>query len=286
MEILRRLNEGQSLNPKGLADEFRVHERTIRRDLNERFAFLDLEKSGDMYTLPRLRLGTFSLQDVQRFASLAGMQGAFPKLSTEFLRDILDSNAHSAMLVRGHNHEDLRASEREFEQLKTAIEDRRLVEFEYTKTDGTKKIVAVAPYKLILQDGIWYLQATDHGQIKSYALTRIDRLLTSTDQFTPDPEIADYLMREDTIWLNVNKTEVVLKVAQPAAAYFQRRKLIGGQKIEKVLEDGALIVSGLIAHRDQILPVVRYWIPSVRIISPEGLQGELEQQLKGYVGTP
>lgn len=285
VEILRRLNEGQSLHPKALAEEFRVHERTIRRDLNDRFAFLGLERADDRYTLPQLRLGTFSLQDLQRFASLAGMQGAFPRLSTEFLKDILDSNDHSAMLIRGHNHEDLKASEREFEQLKAAIEEHRLVEFEYCKTDGSKKIVEVAPYKLILQNGIWYLQATDGGQIKSYALTRIDRLLTLPTPFSPDAEIVNYLLREDTIWLNFHKTEVVLKVAPPAAAYFQRRKLIGGQKIEKVLEDGALIVSGLMAHQDQILPVVRYWIPCVRIISPEGLQGELDSQLKSYLGT-
>jgi hypothetical protein len=74
-------------------------------------------------------------------------------------------------------------------------------------------------------------------------------------------------------------------VAQPAAGYFQRRKLISGQKIEKTLEDGGLIVSGTIAHPNQILPIVRYWIPSVRIISPEGLQAELEGQLRAYLGA-
>ena len=52
------------------------------------------------------------------------------------------------------------------------------------------------------------------------------------------------------------------------------------------LEDGEILVSGLIAHPNQILPVVRYWIPYVRVISPEGLQAELDAQLKGYLGIP
>ena len=51
-----------------------------------------------------------------------------------------------------------------------------------------------------------------------------------------------------------------------------RRKLIGSQTIESELEDGGLIVSGKVAHPNQILPIVRYWLPNVRIISPEGLR--------------
>ena len=59
--------------------------------------------------------------------------------------------------------------------------------------------------------------------------------------------------------------------------------MIGGQVIEKQLEDGGLIISGQVAHPNQILPIVRYWIPHVRIISPEGLQGEMEKGLLRYV---
>jgi len=32
-----------------------------------------------------------------------------------------------------------------------------------------------------------------------------------------------------------------------------------------------------------VLPIVRYWIPHIRIISPEGLQEELEAELLGYL---
>ena len=285
-EILLRLNAGQALEPQRLAEEFNVSERTIRRDLNERFAFIGLEKKDDRYTLARTRLGTFSLQDVQRLASLAGLQGMAPRLSTEFLQDILDTRTPSALLVRGQSHEDIRGKERELEQLKQAIEGRHLVNFEYSKPDGTCKTVEVAPYKLVLQEGVWYLQATDAGQVKSYAVARLDRLLVASGTFTPDAATVEYLEREDSIWLNTGKTEVLLQIAPPAAAYFQRRPLIGSQKIEETLADGSLLVSGQIAHPNQILPVVRYWMPCIRIISPEGLQADLNQQLKAYLEAP
>ena len=54
--------------------------------------------------------------------------------------------------------------------------------------------------------------------------------------------------------------------------------------IDKTLEDGGLIVSTKVATRIQILPIVRYWIPHVRVISPEHLQAELEEGVRGYLG--
>jgi hypothetical protein len=75
----------------------------------------------------------------------------------------------------------------------------------------------------------------------------------------------------------------VLKVSAQVAVYFRRRPLIAQQKIVKELEDGGLIVSGKFAHPNQILPIVRYWIPHVFIVSPEGWQKELEAELQGYL---
>jgi len=73
-----------------------------------------------------------------------------------------------------------------------------------------------------------------------------------------------------------------LKTGSTIAGYFKRRKLIANQVIEKELEDGGLIVSAKVGHANQVIPIVRYWIPHIRIISPEGLQTELEKDLRNY----
>lgn len=283
-EILRRLNDGDKLNPHALVEEFGVDLRTIQRDLNQRFAFLGLEKKNGVYSISQMRLGILNVKDVERFAMLAGLQGLHPKLSTDFLKSILDNSLQSALLIRGHNYEDIEDKTPLFTQLRHAIEKCQVISYEYLKPDGPKIVEAVQPYKLVNQDGTWYLAATDAGQLKSYTFSKIDRLLVSPETFTPDPAIVKNVNEEDSIWLNLHKTEVVLKVAQHAADYFRRRKLIGGQKIVKELEDGGLIVSGSIAHPNQILPIVRYWLPSIHVISPEGLQAELEEQIRAYLG--
>ena len=282
-QILVKLNQGEKLDPQALANEFSVNLRTIQRDLNDRFAYLPLEKLNGRYHLDPAYLGKLSLRDVARFASLAGVRGLFPTLSDDFLRDIFDSRIQTTLLVKGPHYEDLGGKEGSFGQLKQAILAHHLIAFDYQKNDGPKSYADVQPYKLVNHDGIWYLAAKDGGKLKAYTFVKIDRLQVLGATFTPDPAVNKTLAEEDDIWLNPIKTEVVLKIAREAAGYFRRRKLIANQVIEKELEDGGLLVSGKVAHPNQILPIVRYWLPNVRIISPEGLQAEMESQMRGYL---
>lgn len=288
--ILGKLNQGERLNPQVLAQEFGVSERTVQRDINVRLAFLPMQKIAGHYSLEPRYLGRLTLKDLERFACLAGVQDMFPALSTEFLKDLLDSRMDSAWLVKGHQYEDHSGNEPLFKALEQAVLGHQSIGFEYTKTLGgqtqaPKLYEPVQPYKLVNHGGIWYLAATHQERLKAFAVGKITRLLEHGQPFEPDAAVLQNLQDEDSIWLNTDKSEVVLKVAKEAAGYFQRRKLIGAQTIEKQLEDGGLIVSGKVAHPNQILPIVRYWLPHVRIISPEGLQQDMENELRAYVSA-
>ena len=135
-----------------------------------------------------------------------------------------------------------------------------------------------------MHKGIWYLVAQDAEKLKSFSITKLSNLQTEESFFAWDANIDKKLAEEDGIWLSDAKQEVVLKVNADVASYFKRRKLIANQVIEKELEDGGLIISAKIAHTNQILPIVRYWIPHIRIISPEELQVEIDKGLNEYLG--
>lgn len=282
-QMLVKLNQGEKLDPRALADEFGVNLRTVQRDLNVRFAYLPLEKVDGYYRLDPTFLGKLNTRDIERFASLAGVHGLFPSLTDDFLRDIFDTRIQSALLVKGHNYEVLAGKEQHFFQLEQAIVSRHHVSFDYLKEDGSKHYDKVAPFKLVNHKGIWYLAARDGDKLKTYAFTKIEYLHVQDSQFDADPTVEKTLREEDGIWLGEDKKEIVLKIAKEVAGYFKRRKLIANQVIEKELEDGGLIVSAKVGHPNQVLPIVRYWIPHIRIISPEGLQGELEQELTCYL---
>ena len=285
-QILVKLNQGDKLDPQDLADEFGVNLRTIQRDLNERFAYLPLQKSDGYYRLDPAFLGKLSTRDIERFASLAGVRGLFPSLSDDFLRDIFDTKIQSALLVKGHHYEDIAGLEPQFRQLEQAIVASRHVSFDYRKDDRTKNYPVVAPYKLVNHKGIWYVAGRDGDKLKTFSFSKISHLKQAESHFDPDPNVDKTLAEEDGIWLGEEKKEIVLKIAREVAGYFKRRKLIANQVIEKELEDGGLIVSARVGHANQVIPIVRYWIPHIRIISPEGLQGEMEQELAGYLGRP
>ncbi len=278
-----KLNQGERLDPHSLAGEFGVNLRTIQRDLNERFAYLPLEKVDGLFRLDPTFLGKLSTKDIERFATLAGVQGLFPSLSDNFLRDIFDERMQVALLVKGHNYEKLSGKESLCRDLEQAVVARRHVTLDYNKDDGVDTYVALAPFKLLNHKGIWYLVARDHDKLKTFAFTRIAQCHLLDSRFEPDPGIEAKLVAEDGIWFGQHTMEVVLKIATEVAGYFKRRRLIANQVIEKELEDGSLLISARVGHANQVLPIVRYWIPHIRIISPEFLQVDMERGLATYL---
>src|SRR3989339_244326 len=257
VQILKKLNQGQKLAPKALADEFGVNLRAIQRDLNERFAFLNLEKVDGRYQMPSILLGKLNVQDVERFASL----------------------------IKGPHYEDLGGKEILFDQLEEAIHGCKHITYTYQKIDGIKTYRQVEPHKLVNHDGIWYLAAKDDGKLKAFTLVKIHRLQVAESTFLPDLILNKTLAEEDGIWLNEKKLEVVLKITGTAASYFRRRKWVANQVILKELEDGGMIVSAKVAHINQILPIVRQWLPCIRIMSPEGLQADMEKEIRSYLSS-
>ena len=281
--MLIKLNQGESLEPSALAAEFGVNVRTIQRDLNERFASLRLEKTDGRYRVQPALLGKLSPRDIEHFATLAGVQGLFPAPTQDILRYLTDTRSNGPVLVKGHNYEDISAKAPEFKKLEGAIVSHLTVSFRYRKGDTEKVHPEVHPYKLLNHKGIWYLAGLSGGKLKTYAFSSIDGLIVSDQPFEPDTSISTRLENEDGIWLGQDSFEVLLEVAPAAAGYFKRRNVIANQQIDKEHSDGRLVVSTRVSHANQILPHVRYWIPHVRIVSPEGLKQQLHDELAAYL---
>lgn len=283
VQILIKLNAGEKLDPQALADEFGVNLRTIQRDLNVRFAYLGLVKADGRYQLDPIFLGKLSTRDIERFAALSGIRGLFPSLSDDFLRDIFDAQMQSALLVKGHSYEPMAGREALFRDLEKAIVGRRRISFDYEKADGIRQYSSVCPYRMINNKGIWYLAAMDKERLKSFGLSRLSRLKVSEESFEWDAAVDAQLVAEEGVWLSKERQEIVMKIGREVAPYFRRRKLIANQVIEKELADGGLIISARVGHANQVLPIVRYWIPNVTIISPEALQQEIDSGLLKYL---
>ena len=280
---LIKLNQGEHLEPESLADEYGVTLRTIQRDLNVRFAYLPIQKTNGLYHLDPIYLGKLTHQDIERFASLAGVQGLFPSLTPKFLEEIFDNSTRASLLVKGHSYESLDGKEQQFRQLEEAVSLSQYIDFDYAKSDSTKHYLSAQPYKMINNKGIWYLIALDGGKLKTFSFSKISKVHIRQANFELDNTLLSLISDDDSIWFSKDRVEVVLKISKEVADYFLRRTLISNQVIEKTLEDGSLILSTKISHSNQLLSIIRYWLPHIRIISPEAMQHELEDELKKYL---
>ncbi|MDR9777893.1 WYL domain-containing protein, partial [Rhizobium hidalgonense] len=95
--------------------------------------------------------------------------------------------------------------------------------------------------------------------------------------------ILKQLENEESIWFGLEKQEVILTINQIVASHFQQRQLLPEQSTVKELANGDIIVSSKITHATQLLPLVRYWMPHVKIVNPVELQQQLESELREYL---
>lgn len=282
-QILIKLNQGDHLDPAELADEFGTHVRTIQRDLKVRLAYLPLLKTRGQYHLEPAYLGKLNFKDIERFAALAGVKGLFPSLNRDFLQELLGQQLPAPWLVRGHHYEDLSTQAGVFSQLEEAVSLNCVVSLELLKDGQKKAYFAVQPYRLINTKGIWYLAAVHDGRLKTFGVGKIRSVHVQAEVFLRDKSVEASIQTEEGIWHSPQSQKVLLSVAPQAAEYFKRRQLIPNQKVTHEAADGTLTIETTVGHPNQILPIVRYWIPSVRILSPQDWNEHLVAQLSGYL---
>lgn len=278
-QLLMKLNRGEQLHVHALATEFGVNHRTIQRDLNERLGELPLVRQGSSYAMDPAHLDKYQLRDLQRFARTAGVDRLFPDLLGQ-----LRCAPCSAVHVRGHEYESLTGLEDAFAQLRRAILERTKVNFSYLKPGGEiRRFEAVDPYRLVNQNGIWYLLARRGDDLKTFAFTRMREIFCSAEKFTHDPVVDQEIDSNDSIWFGGQKTRVLVQVGADVAHFFERRKLLPGQTISRKKPDGSLLLVAWANHKEQVLPVVRYWVPHLRILEPVGWQEALETSMQRYL---
>lgn len=110
-------------------------------------------------------------------------------------------------------------------------------------------------------------------------MTRISQLAVLDKTFKADSKLQQQIASNDSIYYEDTLSEVILKVNANVAVYFTRRPLVPNQEIVQELSDGTLILMCRNVHEQEILPLVRYWLPNIDIVAPDGLKQKLREQL-------
>jgi predicted DNA-binding transcriptional regulator YafY len=273
--ILTRLNMGERLTLANLSMEFNVTQRTLQRDFNERLNYLPIEREGSTYFIDVRYLGRQGKQDIKPILKMLGLSSIFPSFDAlSFTR--LNDNQVAPFLFRELKIEDVSSYEETFKLVTSAIQNNQVIRFCYKQ----KTYRDVSPYRLVNDRGWWYLAAIHNETLKSYKVAQVSKVDVASQHFKRRKEVDDHVIDGSMIWLTDSPIEVVLRIDTSIASHFRSTNILPEQKLLKILDDDSLLVTSTITNQNQIIPILKYWLPDIEILSPVELKQSLLYELQ------
>lgn len=282
--IMMMLFRNNEVTRSQLVETFAVNERTVYRYLA---ALRDMEliqlQEGETYV--RTPVADMIKQSglLRSFADFADVSKFLPVGRADFWQKLpARINEKHIVVTTPASETSVQADlQHHFALLEKAIQERRYCQFSYKNT-----LHKVEPYSLFYFDGVWYLAAAKQQQIKMFRLSGIKWAELMEKTFTPDPVINAILHQQKTPWCSLERTTVMVSVASEVADYFRHQEQLPEQEIIESYADGSLILSTKISHQKQLFPVIRFWLPHLRIVEPVEWQQQLEEELRSLLVSP
>ena len=269
-----------------LAKELDVSTKTIQRDLYEVLSDLGAVKEGrtwkidpklandDLNTNERLILGI-----LDEMAKGAGK--IFYSKAHSLLTQITQQLEHP--IFANVNGEYLEEKNIElFENIEKAIKEKTEIKFDYEKYN-----FHVKPLKLAFFDGFWYLLAlhiqNNKETFKKYHLKTIRNVQILNKTFEIPALVEERLKYANSVWFNLDEQFVVrLFIDKEVKKYFERKPL-RGQTIIGEDKDGSIEIEIKISNTMEILPLILYYIPYIKVLEPQSLANEIKDRVQGYL---
>jgi len=200
------LLDQQRVGAQELADRFEVSVRTIYRDMEaiNQAGIPVRSTSGigggfeimEQYKLDRKVFSTDDLSTIlMGLSSLSGlMRGDELVNALAKVRSFIPADRAKSIELRANQiYIDLspwignRNVQPYLERIKTALQQSRLLSFEYAGRHGTKTARITEPYQLVLKGNHWYLHCYCHTRkdFRLFKLARMSELRVEEEEFTP-----------------------------------------------------------------------------------------------------
>jgi len=278
--IVARLNEGESLSVKELAMEFNVSNRTIQRDFNERLVSLypiyqekRKWKMQDGYKIQKAKSTeeTIILDILDKMTDGLGVK--FSHKAKKLLSKI-KNDTFNPMYAK-LNLEDISTSIKELSLLENVINNKIVIKVQYDFGEY-KLSIKLKPLKIANFEGFWYLIALDarNDKLKKYHLKSLSDVERLEDTFSISSDIEESLDNAINIWFDAENDafEVILFLDKHATKIIKRMPLSKSQRVLSEYKNGSCDISLQITHKREISSIVQYWIPHIKVVSPESIK--------------
>jgi len=288
MTILARLNDGEALSVKELAEEFNVTTKTIQRDFNERLIGFPIYQDKKKWKLQdgfRLEKST-SLQEqlvldiMQKMTESIG--GKFATTSYKLLSKIKNDTFNP--IYTKLNIEDISDRFSDIQIIEKAIKEKVELECSYENEREGVFRATIQPLKIVNYEGFWYLVALRDENVEKYYLKTLSNIKITSKTFETDEEIEGILQNSINIWFKADTEPFEVKIyADKVATKYFRRRALPTQSIEALNQDGTMVFVVKITDEMEIIPIVKYWLPHLRIIEPTWIYEMIVEDLESYI---
>jgi len=249
ISIIMLLLEQKKISAAKLAEMFEVTPRTIYRDMeainaagipvisypgmNGGFGIMEQYKiEKKLFTVSDITALLIGLRSIPTTISSEEVLNAIVKIKglvpEEQIRDI---ELKSGQIAVDHTpwlrHNNL---EPNLKKIKTALNENKLISFEYSDQNNTQSERKVEPYRLVLKNSKWYLQAycTTRSDFRTFKLSRILSLQILEETFAPRK--FDYFPLDITN--DVEKKSIPIKLLVDESLRDMMEEFCGRESIE------------------------------------------------------
>ncbi|WP_275075303.1 WYL domain-containing protein [Providencia rettgeri] len=218
--LISRLMAGESLCLSALVDEFGVSSRTLRRDLRERLAYLDIEYQQGMYRLSPQAQRQMVNKAVLTFARQTGMAHIFPGLDNALLNLLLSQCSPNPCVIGHAAHRTPTRYSAYFGVLIQAIVSRQHISVQTAE----RRFEPLAPYQCIYHEGQWYLVAEYQQYLHVLAFNNIQQVTNLPTSFVLSEEIQQLIQQREFI-STLPHFQLVTQWAMQLTQTIERKKL-------------------------------------------------------------
>lgn len=295
--LLKQLLEGNKICLKEFSFLNEISIRTAQRYIEDLVEIFEenIIKEGDFYSFVsnhflEKNMLSFDKKELEIFVDLFSLidfdfVNRFDEKTTAFLKKIQKNYSYSYM-IKQNAFENIFSKKALVSDIKNAIKNKRYVNIKYF-SDKEFIFEEAKILKIIFTDGNFYIATLTNDEINNgfkflrlNFITHIEFLKTS---FHRDINAEHFLKNFQTIFSNYKKEtyEVVIEVDESVKRFFKQKKFLSSQTILK--EEKNLFLSYKVTNDMEILPLVRKWLPNIKIISPSSTKERFKKEIQSYL---
>ncbi len=290
LEIVKLLQK-RSYCIQELSEIFEVDKRTIQRDMAIIKEVLHpISTLKGCYTLKEPKFDIDNVEFINFFKIISLIEQNHISIKNKDFDNLFKKYKNKTKQIYyffENPLEELKTNKKLIKDIKFAIYFNRYCDLVYHEKEE-RILKDIKPYKIIYAKNNWYLAAMTknykfNNGFKRFRINFIKDIKIHAKTFQIDIQIEEFIKNMHSLFEDYQKPkyEVILEANQNIKRYFKVKKYLPSQKILSETPN-SLTLSYKINQDMEIIPLIKTWLPDLKVISPKRLDKTIRDIIKKY----